>query len=153
MIWYVSHMNPVLLNLIHRQHQATAYRHEMPRRIPPSAYLEPGKSTAPRRPEVNLFGTPRARTWRIPQGGTESGLRGAQLQHQISRRLRDAITVSDYGTARALAREHDLITYDRLRGVLSGDVWMRLEDVAGLAYLLGLEPVFALESLSEVGEA
>ena len=145
-------MNPVPLDLIHPQHAATPYRYGMPRRIPPSAYLEPGKSTAPRRPEVNLFGTPRARTWRIPEGGTESGLRGAQLQHQISRQLRDAITVSDYGNARALARERDGITYDRLRGVLSGDVWMRLEDVAGLALLLRLEPVVALEAVGSDGE-
>ncbi len=122
----------------------------MPRRVPPSSYVEPGKSTAPRRPEVNLFGTPRARVWRVPEGGTEAGLRGAQLQHQISRQLRHAITVSDYGTARALAREHQGISYDRLRGILSGDVWMRIEDIAELSHLLGVEPIVSLEEATEV---
>ncbi len=138
-------MNPVKEKLVPPSELTTTYFRRVPRRIPPSAYLEPGKSTAPRRPDVNLFGTPRARVWRIPEGGTEVGLRGAQLQHQISRQLRDAITVSNYGTARALARENNEFTYDRLRGVLSGDVWMRLEDAAGLAHLLGLKPVVALE--------
>lgn len=146
-------MIPVPKELVRREQGLTAYRRGMPRRVPPSSYVEPGKSTAPRRPEVNLFGTPRARVWRVPEGGTEAGLRGAQLQHQISRQLRDAITVSDYGTARALAREKKGISYDRLRGILSGDIWMRLEDVAELAHLLRLAPVVALEEEKHGGDA
>jgi len=85
-----------------------------------------------------VFGTPRARVWRTPDEGTQRGLRAAQLQHEIARGLRDAIAVSEWGTVAEFARVHDSLTYDRLRGVLSGDLWMRLDDIAEATHLLGL---------------
>lgn len=122
----------------------SAYRLGMARRLPPADYLEPVESTGPRRTTVNVFGTPRARTWRVPSGGSDAGLRAAKLQHQLARRFRDAIAVSDAGSVAEFTRRHDAFTYDRLRGILAGDVWMRLEDVAELAHLLGLRTSFRL---------
>ena len=112
----------------------------MARRIPPSAYLEPVKSSASRRTQVNVFGTTRARVWQVPAGGTSAGMRAAQLQHSVARQLRDAIAMSQWGSLAEFARQHDEFTYDRLRGTLSGDLWMRLEDVAEISHLLGLCP-------------
>lgn len=120
------------------------YRRAVPRKPPPSAYVEPAQSSAARRTVVNVFGTPRARDWRIPEDGTRAGLLAAQLQHDIARRLRDAISEDDAGNVLEFTRRHPEVTYDRLRGVLSGDLWMRLEDVAQLADLLGLEPEVSL---------
>src|SRR5665213_1185178 len=119
------------------------YRRGMARRIPPAAYLEPVKSSTTRRSFVNAFGTPRARTWSIPKGGSQSGALAAKLQHDIARQLRDAIATSEWGSLAEFARQHGDISYDRLRGVLSGDVWIRLEDAAVLAELLGLQIRFS----------
>lgn len=77
--------------------------------------------------------------------GSGAGLRAAQLQHQLARQFRDAISASDAGNVAEFTRRHPVFTYDRLRGILSGDVWMRLEDVAELSHLLGLSAHFALE--------
>ncbi len=118
----------------------------MPRKLAPSEYLEPANSTASRRAVVNVFGTPRARQWRVPPGGTDAGLRAAQLQHQMAKQLRDAITAGEAGNIAEFTRRHGAFTYDRLRGILSGDVWMRLEDVAELSHLLGLRMAIALEA-------
>lgn len=89
---------------------------------------------------VNVFGTPRARNWKIPAEGTTVGLAAAQLQHSAARRFRDAIAVSEWGSLAEFARRHDHLSYDRLRGILSGDIWMRLEDIAEMSELLGMEP-------------
>lgn len=118
----------------------------MARKLAPSAYVEPASSTAARRTLVNVFGTPRAKRWRVPASGTEAGLRAAQLQHELSRQFRDAINASDAGNVSEFTRRHPAFTYDRLRGILSGDVWMRLEDVAELSHLLGLRAMCVLEA-------
>ena len=117
----------------------------MARKLAPSAYVEPASSTAARRTLVNVFGTPRAKQWRVPAAGTEAGLRAAQLQHELARQFRDAINASDAGNVSEFTRRHPAFTYDRLRGILSGDVWMRLEDVAELSDLLGLSVAVSLE--------
>ena len=118
----------------------------MARKLAPSAYVEPASSTAARRTLVNVFGTPRAKQWRVPASGTEAGLRAAQLQHELARQFRDAINASDAGNLSEFTRRHPAFTYDRLRGILSGDVWMRLEDVAELSHLLGLRAMCVLEA-------
>lgn len=71
-------------------------------------------------------------------------MRAAHLQHELARQLRDAISSSDAGNIAEFARRHPTFTYDRLRGVLSGDIWMRLEDVAELSHLLGQRALFRL---------
>ena len=119
----------------------------MPRKPAPSAYLKP-VVTSSRRSVVNVFGTSRARQWRQPAGGTEAGLRAAQLQHQIARQLRAAILDSDAGNLAEFARRYDRLSYDRLRGIMKGDVWMRLEDVAEIAHLLDLVVKVSLENVS-----
>ncbi len=118
----------------------------MARKLAPSAYVEPASSTAARRNWVNVFGTPRARQWRVPTSGTEAGLRAARLQHELALQLREAITASEAGNIAEFTRRNPVFTYDRLRGILSGDVWMRLEDVAELSHLLGLRAVFSLDT-------
>ena len=142
-------MNPVPDEQSSQQRPDAAYVREMPRRLPPSTYLEPGESTAARRTRVNVFGTPRARSWRVPDGGTEQSLRAAQLQHAIAVQLRDAITVSEYGNQAEFARRRPEFTYDRLRGVLSGDIWMRLEDITEISHLLGVQPLVNLEESNQ----
>lgn len=117
----------------------------MARKLAPSAYLEPAPSTAARRNLVNVFGTPRAKQWRVPVSGSDAGLRAAQLQHQLARQFRDAINASDAGNVSEFTRRHPAFTYDRLRGILSGDVWMRLEDIAELSHLLGLRAFVSFE--------
>ena len=117
----------------------------MARKRAPSAYVEPASSTAARRSLVNVFGTPRAKQWRVPVAGTEAGLRAAQLQHELARQFRDAINASDAGNVSEFTRRHPAFTYDRLRGILSGDVWMRLEDIAELSHLLGLRASVSVE--------
>jgi hypothetical protein len=116
----------------------------MARKLAPSAYVEPASSTAARRNLVNVFGTPRAKRWRVPTTGTEAGLRAARLQHELARQFRDAISASESGNVAEFTRRNTAFTYDRLRGILSGDVWMRLEDVAELSHLLGLRALVSL---------
>ena len=125
--------------------KSKTYGHHMARKLAPSEYLEPAPSTAARRSQVNVFGTPRARTWRVPKNGTAVGLRAAQLQHDLAKQFRDAISASDEGNIAEFTRRYEAFTYDRLRGILAGDVWMRLEDVAELSHLLGLCALFSLE--------
>jgi len=129
------------------------YLRVMTRRVPPSAYLEPVRSSASRRTQVNAFGTPRARVWQMPVGGTSAGMRAAKLQNSVARQLRDAISMSQWGSLAEFARQHDEFTYDRLRGTLSGDLWMRLEDVAEISYLLGLRPRLLVEPEVNSAEA
>jgi hypothetical protein len=117
----------------------------MARKLAPSAYVEPASSTAARRSLVNVFGTPRAKQWRVPVSGTEAGLRAAQLQHELAKQFRDAINASDAGNVSEFTRRNPAFTYDRLRGILSGDVWMRLEDMAELSHLLGLRAFVSVE--------
>lgn len=117
----------------------------MARKLAPSAYVEPAMSTAARRSLVNVFGTPRAKQWRVPASGTDVGLRAAQLQHELARQFRDVINASEAGNIAEFARRSPVFTYDRLRGILSGDVWMRLEDVAELSHLLGLRALLSLD--------
>ena len=110
----------------------------MARKLPPSAYVVPVPSTAGRRSVVNVFGTPRAREWVVPDGGTEVGKKAAELQHEIAHQLRDTILLSEWGSLAEFARQHESVSYDRLRGVLSGDIWMRLEDIVEISSLLDL---------------
>lgn len=124
------------------------YRRRMARRIPPSAYVRPVETRAVKRPLVNVFGTPRALVWSVPDDGTEVGLRAAQLQHEIACQVRDAISTSQWLSLAEFSRSNASFTYDRLRGILSGDLWMRLEDVAELAQILGLRPRFLLEAVA-----
>jgi hypothetical protein len=77
-------------------------------------------------------------------GGSDTGLRAAQLQHQAARQLRDSILLSEWGSLAEFARQHDGVSYDRLRGILSGDVWMRFDDIAQLSLLLMLDPQLKL---------
>lgn len=114
------------------------YGRGVARKLPPSAYVEPVRSSASRRTLVNVFGTPRARKWKVPTGGTAVGLAAAQMQHQVAWELRDAIALSEWGSLAEFARQHDGVSYDRFRGVLSGDVWIRIEDIVELTALLGL---------------
>jgi hypothetical protein len=116
----------------------TVYGRGMARKLAPSAYLEPVSSTAARRNLVNAFGTPRAQNWCMPASGTEAGLRAARLQHDLAKQFREAINASEAGNLAEFTRRHPVFTYDRLRGILAGDVWMRLEDIAELSELLGL---------------
>lgn len=81
----------------------------------------------------------------MPVAGTEAGLRAARLQHELARQFRDAINASDAGNVSEFTRRHPAFTYDRLRGILSGDVWMRLEDIAELSHLLGLRASVSVE--------
>lgn len=53
--------------------------------------------------------------------------------------LRVKILASEYSTPRELARQRPEIAYERLRAILAGDSWMRFEDLAALAEILGLE--------------
>ncbi|MEY4372686.1 MAG: hypothetical protein RL219_1455 [Actinomycetota bacterium] len=124
----------------------------MARKLAPSAYVEPASSTAARRTLVNVFGTPRAKQWRVPASGTEAGLRAAQLQHELARQFRDAINASDAGNVSEFTRRHPAFTYDRLRGILSGDVWMRLEDIAELSALLDRRVSIVVGSDREASE-
>jgi hypothetical protein len=128
---------------------AVIYGRGVARKLPPSAYIEPARSSASRRTLVNVFGTPRARKWKLPSGGTAVGLAAAQLQHQIAWEFRDAIALSEWGSLAEFARQHDGVSYDRFRGVLSGDVWMRTEDFVELAELLGLRARIVLESTEQ----
>ena len=111
----------------------------MARKLRPSAYAVPVQSKTGNRSIINVFGTLRARDWLVSEGGTDAGKRAAELQHQIAHQIRDAILLSEWGSLAEFARQHQDISYDRLRGVLSGDIWMRLEDVAEWSNLLGLE--------------
>jgi hypothetical protein len=120
------------------------YGYGMARKLPPSSYLKPAPASAGRRSLVNVFGTPRAHQWEIPLGGSDTGLRAAQLQHQAARQLRDSILLSEWGSLAEFARQHDGVSYDRLRGILSGDVWMRFDDIAQLSLLLMLDPQLKL---------
>ena len=110
----------------------------MARKLPPSAYVVPVPSTAGRRSVVNVFGTPRAREWVVPEGGTEVGRKAAELQHEIAHQLRDTILLSEWGSLAEFARQHESVSYDRLRGVLSGDIWMRFEDIVETSAFMDL---------------
>ena len=126
------------------------YGRGVARKLPPSAYVDPVPSSASRRSVVNVFGTPRARQWKIPNDGTVVGMAAAQLQHSLARQFRDSIAVSEWGSLAEFARQHDHISYDRLRGILSGDMWMRFEDVAELSDLLGLDAKVILKKRDHV---
>jgi hypothetical protein len=117
----------------------------MPRKLVPAAYLEPIGATVGRRSNVNVFGTPMARSWCMPDGGTDAGIRAARFQHDIAIQLRGAIAVSESKTVAEFVRRNDGFTYDRVRAILSGDLWMRLDDVVELSHQLGLRPSVRLE--------
>ena len=121
------------------------YRLGMARKLQPCAFVQLAESTSAKRTQVNVFGTARARNWFIPEDGSEKELLAAQLQHRIAVQIRGAITQSDAGNPAEFARRHDELTYARLRGVLSGSLWMRMDDLSGIAHLLGLVPVVTLE--------
>ena len=74
----------------------------------------------------------------MPDGGSEVGKEAAELQHEIARQLRDTILLSEWGSLAEFARQHESVSYDRLRGVLSGDIWMRFEDIVEISTLLDL---------------
>ncbi len=75
----------------------------------------------------------------MPEDGTDGGLRAALLQHQIAQQIRDAIANSEAGTLAELCRRYRQLSYERLRGVLAGDVWMRLDDIAEIGHVLELD--------------
>jgi hypothetical protein len=124
---------------------AAAYRVGVPRKLPPSAYAVPRPASTARRAVINPFGTPQAETWSVPEAGSDGGLRAALLQHRIARQIRDAIADSESGTLAELCRRHRHLSYERLRGVLAGDVWMRLDDIAETAHVLELDVVVSLD--------
>jgi len=111
----------------------------MARRLPPSAYVVPIERSGGRRTLINPFGTSADINWQIPVGGDENSLRAAQLQHRLATRFRSEITNSEWGTTSDLVADSDLLTYDRTRAILAGDLWMRLDDIAALSHQLGLE--------------
>jgi hypothetical protein len=123
-----------------------SYGSNMPRKLVPAAYLEPIGATTGRRSIMNVFGTSRARSWCMPDGGTDAGIRAARFQHDIALQLRAAIAASESKTVAEFVRRNDGFTYDRLRAILSGDLWMRLDDVVELSHLLGLRPLVHLEA-------
>ena len=102
---------------------------------------------------TGMKGTPfPAKSWVVEDGmirttedGSDGGLRAALLQHQIAQQIRDVIADSDAGTLAELCRRHRHLSYERLRGVLAGDVWMRLEDIAETAHVLELDVVVNLD--------
>ena len=67
------------------------------------------------------------------------------MQHDLARQFRDAITESDAGNVAEFTRRNPVFTYDRLRGILSGDVWMRMEDIAELSHLLSRRVSISIE--------
>lgn len=121
----------------------------MSRRIPPASYAVPREGTTSRRTTVNPFGTPRLQKWRIPEGGNATGLLAAQLQHELARRFRGFINQSEEGSIAEFSRRHVGISYERLRAVLTGDMWMRLEDIALLADRMGLQMTMLSETPNE----
>lgn len=110
----------------------------MARRLPPSAYVVPIERSEGRRTLINPFGAADKVMWQVPDGGDENSLRAAQLQHRLATRFRSAITNSHWGTTSDFVADSDLLTYDRTRAILAGDLWMRLEDIAALSHQLGL---------------
>lgn len=138
-------MTPVVDDLGPVPELRLLYGVAVPRKIPPSAYVEPLPASTARRAVVNPFGTLQAEVWAVPAGGTESGLRAALLQHQIAHRLREAINSSEAGTLAELCRRHRQLSYERLRGVLAGDVWLRLDDLAETAHVLGLTATISVD--------
>ena len=82
----------------------------------------------------------------MPEGGTDAGIRAARFQHDIALQLREAIAASDSKTVAEFVRRSDGFTYDRVRAILSGDLWMRLDDVVELSHQLGLRPSVRLEA-------
>ena len=138
-------MRQVRDNLRPVTESAEAYRVGVPRKLPPSAYAEPRPASTARRAVINPFGTPQAEVWAVPEDGSDGGLRAALLQHQIAQQIRDVIADSDAGTLAELCRRHRHLSYERLRGVLAGDVWMRLEDIAETAHVLELDVVVNLD--------
>ena len=134
-------MRQVIDNLKPVTESGEAYRLGVPRKLPPSAYAEPRPASTARRAVINPFGTPQAEVWAVPEDGTDGGLRAALLQHQIAQQIRDAIANSEAGTLAELCRRHRQLSYERLRGVLAGDVWMRLDDIAEIAHVLELDVI------------
>lgn len=82
----------------------------------------------------------------MPEGGTEVGLQAAQLQHALAHKFRGFLNQSEEGSIAEFARRHPEISYERLRAVLTGDMWMRLEDIAILTTLMGLNVTIGVES-------
>jgi hypothetical protein len=119
----------------------------MARRVPPSAYAGQIPSSTARRASVNPFGTPRLKSWSLPEGGTQDGREAAELQHNLSLQLRAAINLSEEGSIAEFARQHSEISYERIRSILSGDAWMRLEDIAILMRHLGLKSAISFKKL------
>lgn len=129
-----------------------SYGSHMPRKLVPATYLEAIGTTAGRRSTTNVFGTSRVRMWVMPNGGTDAGLRAARFQHEIALQLREAIAASESKTVAEFVRRNDGFTYDRVRAILSGDLWMRLDDVVELSHQLGLRPSVRLEAADEEQE-
>lgn len=119
----------------------------MARKVAPSAYAIPRIATTSRRAAINPFGTNRLQEWEIPVGGTPLGLAAAQFQHETARKFRALINQSQLGSIAEFARSNPGISYERLRAILTGDTWMRLEDMVFVAghlntrLILGIEPI------------
>jgi hypothetical protein len=117
----------------------------MARKVPPSAYAVPRAATTSRRSTINPFGTNRLKEWQMPEGGTTLGQAAAKLQHETAGIFRNLINQSHFGSVAELARNNSEISYERLRAILTGDMWMRFEDIALLASQLGVSPVVSFE--------
>jgi hypothetical protein len=81
----------------------------------------------------------------MPEGGTNLGQAAAKLQHETAGIFRNLINQSHFGSVAELARNNSEISYERLRAILTGDMWMRFEDIALLASQLGVSPVVSFE--------
>lgn len=77
----------------------------------------------------------------MPDGGTPLAQVAAQFQHDAARKFRDLLNTSQFGSIAEFARNTPEISYERLRAILTGDMWMRMEDIALLSQQLKVRPV------------
>jgi hypothetical protein len=121
----------------------------MLRPLPPSAYASQMPSFTTRRTAVNPFGTPRLKSWLIPEEGKQEGRQAAELQRHFSLQLRAAINPSEEGSIAEFVRQHSQISYERMPSILPGDASMRLEDIAILMRHLGLKSAISFKKLPD----
>lgn len=82
----------------------------------------------------------------MPEGGTPLAQFAAQFQHDAARKFRDLLNQSQFGSVAEFARNTPEISYERLRAILTGDMWMRLEDIALISRQLNVRPVVNFET-------
>jgi hypothetical protein len=81
----------------------------------------------------------------MPEGGSVLGQSAAKFQHETATKFRQLINLSEFGSVAEFSRNSPEISYERLRAILTGDMWMRLEDIALLASKLGVHPIIDME--------